>query len=189
MRRFLSMLRCIPVSSRRNEMRNIAQPAPPGLIRSQWDLPGYRVGWGHFGRVGCEITAVYNVLRHLGRKPSLPELIRQFTDRRSLMLGGLGGTDPFAIGPWLNEQGICAELYAERRSYPAFRAMVERGTAPVYILSYWTNPWNLHTVAFTVGRDGRLTVYNRRGITRCDRLDDVTEHLARRFILGYVIRG
>ena len=102
------------------------------------------------------------------------------------MLLGLGGTDPFTIGPWLAARGVTAQLYGGRRAFDAFCAAARQDG--LYIVSYWTRPWNLHTVAFAV-RCGVVEVWNAGQPTRRAGVEDIAPHLRRRFILGYVITG
>ena len=181
---FLALLRLFGAPRTAPRRRNLGCAPPRGLILSQWWLPDYRVGLGRFGRVGCEICAVYNVLLRCGKAVPLWEIIDSFTARRSLMLLGLGGTDPFTIGPWLAARGVTAQLYGGRRAFDAFCAAARQDG--LYIVSYWTRPWNLHTVAFAV-RCGVVEVWNAGQPRRRGAVEDIAPHLRRRFILGYRI--
>ena len=114
---FLALLRLFGAPRTAPRRRNLGCIPPRGLILSQWSLPDYRVGLGRFGRVGCEICAVHNVLLRCGKAVPLWEIIDSFTARRSLMLLGLGGTDPFTIGPWLAERGVGTRCYGRCRRH------------------------------------------------------------------------
>lgn len=179
-----ALLRCVPAPRARQRRRNQSCTPPRGMIRSQRALPNFRVGLGAFDRVGCEAAALYNALRLRGCPPPLWEIIDSLAGCRCLMLLGLAGADPFTLGPWLQSRGMAVERFAGRRDYPAFRAAAEEGG--LFLVSYWTAPWRLHTVAFTVS-DGAWRLWNAGAAEWGPGLEAISPRMARLFIAGYRI--
>lgn len=187
MQRFLSLLRLVPPGTGAAARRNGALPPVSGYIRSQKALAGYRLGWGGFGRTGCEAAAVYNVLLAMGRPLPLPEVIRRLTESRCLMLMGLAGGDPFALEGVLRQAGLDTAAYGENRRWPDFRAAADGRQGRAYLISYWSGPFHIHTVALLPQNGGGFAVLNGE-TARCDTVSGAAEDLPRRFLWGCVVR-
>lgn len=187
MQRFLSLLRLVPPGTGAAARLNGELPNVNGFIRDQRALAGFRLGRGRFDRTGCEASAVYNVLLALGRPVPLQEVIRQLTERRSLMLLGFAGADPFTLEGLLGSAGLEVTAYGERRRWADFRAAAGSGQGRAYLLSYWSGPVHIHTVALLPRRAGGFTVYNGN-LARCETVDGAAGDLPRCFLWGCVIR-
>ena len=119
--------------------------------------------WGdiHFGRTtmafaGCEVIAVYNVMKALGRNAG-PELIAQLIsnfERRGAALQGWIGTSPMALKKYLNKNGINTRLVWREE---------DLSDAKVAIATIYNDRNNLysqiHTIAFTREENG-YTAHN-----------------------------
>lgn len=186
MQRFLSLLRLVPPGTGAAARLNGQQPRLRGYIRDQRTLAGFRLGRGRFDRTGCEAVAVYNVLLALGRPTPLPEVIRQLTVCRCLMLGGLAGADPFTLAGVIRGAGLDVTAYGEKHRWADFRAAADAGQGRAYLLSYWDGPFNLHTVALVPGREGGFTVYNGN-LAHCQTVAEAAPDLPARFLWGCAV--
>ncbi|MBE5996190.1 MAG: MATE family efflux transporter [Lachnospiraceae bacterium] len=122
---------------------------------------------------GCEVIAVYNLLRYLGGRRDIREIAEAF-EKKGLALLGSFGTTPDAIREYLNEvlreerkyNGILARFKAEAVMYPSKDAerydeiLAEAGCG---ILTFWNGErkWSIHTVMLHCLENGGIRVYNQ----------------------------
>jgi len=178
-----------------NYTHNTSLTQPNGYIMGQESYSSFRLGSASFGNVGCEVAATYNALRAIGRQPTLPSIIRTFEQHGYILVGGLAGSDPFAIANYFDSAGVNYTQYAEKTSYLSFKNKVASNDSNVwaYIISFWTNSTktSLHTVMFTVDSNGRLHTYNRFNDDTTSRtynsLDNFNVDFTNRFIVGYAV--
>ena len=152
-------------------------------------------------KVGCEVIAVYNALRAIGRQPTLAEIIRSFGKNGWVMLYGSCGSDPFAIDDYFDLCGVRYDQYKAQSSYRDFKAALEKNDSDVwaYIVSFYTADaneaeFNMHTVMLRLDSSGTTYCYNRNNnSTGCETysdLDELNENdslMFDRFIVGYAV--
>lgn len=175
-----------------------------GYIYGQKKCPQFSIGTKKMAEVGCEIAAVYNALKMRGRVISCSSIIRTFEKEGYLMTLGIFGSDPYAIGEYLDLQ-ISSYEPTTFKDYDDFYEKFSTGiddmsTSHVYIISYWNSQSELdglHTVCvFTY--QGTIYAYNNNGvndhIATLGSLDslfylnsDYTGNFEDHFIVGYYI--
>ncbi len=156
-----------------------------------------RYGAHPFSWNGCGILAMFHVLRFLGQKEPLPDLIWQFECNRMpwFLPGAHFGTNPARLGRVLRAKGIG---YSMTRTKAEFLQNAANGEHRCGIVSYWNHrisqhPFcffggGMHTVAYQF-RDGRYEVYNvGEQDTRPRYMESLGELLEdRRMTVGYWI--
>lgn len=168
-----------------------------GYIYGQATCPNFAIGTEYMADVGCEIAATYNALKLRGRIIPCSSIIRSFEKDGYLMKNksvGDWGSDPYAIGDYLNDNSIG---YTQYTTHGLMKIAVDRSagsTTDVYIVSYWVNGTNmlggLHTVAFyTSASDNVLHVFNLSGKSSSVETADSFSKLTNQgsFIVGYSI--
>lgn len=144
---------------------------PASCIENQLALSDLRYGpkirriqgSGTMAYAGCEIISLYNAACHLKRPFSLPELIRDFEIKGSVISGLLGGS-PFALNEYLKKHGFTCSVYLPSRKHPQIPDSFDgkMGNAS-YILCKLNNENRfqdqIHTVCITY-EDGRYLVHN-----------------------------
>ena len=138
-----------------------------GYIYDQTKCPDFFIGENHMSEVGCEIAAIHNALITLGQNVPCSSIIRDIEQNGYIMSSGTTagfGTDPYAIGEYFDDIDV---EYCRYEEYYSMSIDVElrRGTAGVYIVSFWNNSNNitegLHTVAlYTTDDDDGIYVFN-----------------------------
>lgn len=177
-------------AEKREAYNRALEPPAMGFIFGQRICPQFQVGRARMAGVGCEIAAVYNALLLCGRGRPCAELIRIFEKKRFLVAAGVFGSDPYAIGSFLESTDIPFDRYAD---YDAMQETADssRGREGVFIVSFWNRRriWGgLHTIAFFTKRSDRdlhvLNFYGRdEGVRSVRCFSDLTD--AKRFITGY----
>jgi len=148
------------------------------------DLP---LGRCTMAKNGCEIIAVYNALRFLGRPVLLEDLIARYERRGWIMAWGHLGSDPYAAGDYLAEQNLPHRVFCD---YDSFAQGLENGK--VFVLSYWLKDSLLsgaHGVTLYRSEGGLWVsnLYNSQQSPRkIDSLWDITT--PKRFIVGYEVQ-
>lgn len=127
------------------------------LVNDQNGATGRLFMYGSFyaGWNACEAIAVHNAKVLSGIDSSLSETIRNFQRAGAMILRGVFGSNPYAIGRVLKSEGI---EYTKVR----LRDITQDG---VYIISFWNDNafWKgLHTVAVRCKGKAALA-YNLRG--------------------------
>lgn len=92
--------------------------ADGGFIENQNEFTDMYYGSASVRFSGCEVIAVYNVMRALtGKEPSLPKLIAAFEKNGMIFYGSLG-TDPGEMKYFLKKQGFYVEEYTNDADFP-----------------------------------------------------------------------
>ncbi len=123
--------------------RKIEKKAPfTDYINDQDDLTKWKLGFEKFANCGCEVVAVYNVRRALGKTIGLSELILMFELSGYVMLYGFFGTDPTKLGVFFTLAGI---LYGQTSDVNLLEKKAKKGN-PI-IFSCWNGgiTGGLHT--------------------------------------------
>lgn len=175
-----------------------------GYIYGQNRCPNFKIGGKYMSDVGCEIAATYNALKHLGRRIPCASIIRTFEKEAYLMsLGTIAnlGSDPFAIGDYLDDNSI---NYTQYTDYNTMQSLVNSGrwSNNVYIVSYWNDDSTifdgLHTIAlYTTTSDSMIHIYNHNenntSVTTVNTFAEIFEdndnnnNDTAKFIVGYRI--
>ena len=145
---------------------------------------------------GCEIIAVYNVMKLLHMPQDLAQLICEFEVNKLAFLldSAVFGSDPKKLRRFFDAHGVGYEYYTDRDHF------YDNATrSPFGIVGFWINtcskhPLNyfssgLHTVAYTIDqKSGEVSVYNRyNGDTKPRTYRDMRELIDdRRFICAYL---
>ena len=136
---------------------------------------------------GCEIIAVYNALRFLGRAKPLEALIAHYKTEGWLMAWGHLGSDPYAAGEYLTAEKIPHRAFAD---FDSFARGLEEGK--VFILSFWVNDRlfsGVHGITLYRSENGLWVsnLYNNQQSPRkIDSLRDITT--PKGFIVGYEVQ-
>lgn len=143
--------------------------------------------------MGCEMIALYNALHFTGIPQPLGNIIETFERRRWLMLGGHWGADPYAIGRYLQQEGIPFSEFSGKKQFSSFAALINNTENRVFVLSYWLGDTifsGAHAVTL-VHQDGKLWVYNlfnqQTAPVAVDTLSDLVS--PERLIVGYALGG
>ena len=148
------------------------------------DLP---LGRCTMAKNGCEIIAVYNALRFLGRKVPLEVLIRRYQQEGWIMAWGHLGSDPYAAGDYLIADGVPHRTFTD---FDGFARGLEEGK--VFILSFWVNDRlfsGVHGVTLYRSENALWVsnLYNNQQSPRkIDSLRDITT--PKGFIVGYEVQ-
>jgi len=172
--------------------------SPESLIRDQLTgresgICGYRLGKADVRHTGCEIIAIYNALKLLGKGLSFAEVTHRAQEvnavtRFPFVPWGAWGCNPFRLNRAARACGL--------QAFPlhSLDALQKPG---VYILSFWndgcvTARTGLHTVAAAAEADSdgilRCTTMNydcRGGELRNLTVDEISAALKGGFIIGY----
>lgn len=153
--------------------------ADGGFIENQNEFTDMYYGSASVRFSGCEVIAVYNVMRALtGKEPSLPKLIAAFEKNGMIFYGSLG-TDPGEMKYFLKKQGFHVEEYTNDADYPRLfqenKGDGERGFGSVqrlipeneaFVLTFYNDRKDilqgLHTAAVTSNGRG-LYLHNDGG--------------------------
>lgn len=133
---------------------------PKELLNAQGmgTLRNFRYGLFSFGWCGCEIIAVYNFRKMLGMPAPLCEIAREIYAYGHI-LAGFFGTNVYVLGHYLKKHGIQTENALKKDDFLSRAANGHFG-----IISFWTGKIlrsSIHTVAFRIAPDGKVTVFNR----------------------------
>ncbi len=134
-----------------------------GVIYSQADatVSDLKLGKAVVADVGCETVAIYNTLYKLGDEKPFYDVL--YKCEEITMFSGLGGCNPYRIGDIMNNYG-----YAYNNSmqytydYAEISGVMQENN--LFIVSFWNTDSvtdGLHTVAFSVYDDGKVSVYNQ----------------------------
>lgn len=148
------------------------------------DLP---LGRCTMAKNGCEIIALYNALRFLGRAVPLEDLIARYESRGWIMAWGHLGSDPYAAGEYLAEQGYPHRVFTDHDS---FSRGLEEGK--VFVLSFWLRNSlfsGAHGVTLYRGDEGLWVCNLHDNQQSPKRLTDLCEMVTpERFIVAYELQ-
>ena len=169
---------------RRNNLAVFPHHGPIWGQQACGDLP---LGRCTMAKNGCEIIAVYNALRFLGREVPLTTLIRRYQQEGWIMAWGHLGSDPYAAGDYLIADGIPHRSFTD---FDSFARGLEEGK--VFILSFWVNDRlfsGVHGVTLYRSENDLWVsnLYNNQQSPRkIESLRDITT--PRGFIVGYEVQ-
>ncbi len=158
-----------PSSSTHNRLVNDQN----GATGSLFEYGAFHASWN-----ACEAIAVHNAKVLNGLESSLSDAIKAFQSAGAMLLRGALGSNPYAIGRVLKNEGLECERVR-------LSEITNKGT---YIISFWNSkaPWRgLHTVALS-GNGRTLTAYNLRGDGKSCPI--ALSDYARHYICGYRIK-
>jgi len=109
------------------------------------------------------------------------------------MAGGYFGSDPYAIGEYLDQNNVSYTEFPDNSSYTSFKNEVTShlSSRRTYIVSFWNGPSlfdQVHTVAF-YSQNGSLHVYNLNtyGTTTTPETSLADFVSSNRFIIDYAL--
>lgn len=144
---------------------------PEGMINGQGmgTVKNFRYGLFSFGWCGCEIIAVYNFLKMLGRSLPLCDIAKEIYTYGHVLMGFFG-TNVYVLGHYLKRHGIRTQSTRRKEDF-----LLRAQQGQFGIVSFWTGKVlrsSVHTVAFRIGENGRTTVYNRFNNKDCEYVFD-----------------
>lgn len=158
---------------KRNRAKNAAFSAVTDYIGMQGGggaADDLRFGLFRMRFNGCEIIAVYNLMKYLGHFRDIREIAAEFEENGQVLFGGFG-TRPDAIADYLaaalpeNISGDSVTSY-EVRLHPgeeseSYDELLRKAGAG--ILTFWNGQkeWTIHTVMLHRLSDGRIRIYNQ----------------------------
>ena len=107
---------------------------------------------------GCEVIAVYNSLKTLGKPEDIRDIAKHF-ENDGQMLGGYFGTNPYAAGRFFKRKGYKVKTVVGEEN------ILDKPLpkADSYIITFYNSPKvtdAIHTVSFRRKTDGNYEVYN-----------------------------
>ncbi len=156
--------------SRRNQKHNAAFPATRSYIGKQGGggaADHLRFGLFSMSFNGCEVIAVYNLLKYLGHFEDIRDIAADFERRGAIILGGFG-TRPAALCEYISSKtGMDCLLYTpakDRNPGKADDTCDEwlAGTRAA-VFTFWNGhqSWTIHTVMIAPLKNGKIRVFNR----------------------------
>lgn len=133
---------------------------PEGMLNGQGmgALKRFRYGLFSFGWCGCEIIGTYNLLKMYGKPAQLSEICREIYPYGHLLCGFFG-TNVYTLKHYFKKHNIPVKTVYTKED---FLKLAPRGKYGV--VSFWTKKVmasSIHTVAYKVGENGEITVFNR----------------------------
>ncbi len=167
-----------------NLKKNLQLELPRGYVNGQklGELGKLRYGLSNAGHCGCGPIAVYNAMVYLGRRISLPKVMREL-EWYAASFGAYLGTFPFAVGIFFWRRHLSCKMTW------SFKKLEK---AEAGILAYWTKrPFfsGAHLVFYEHQADGTYRVYNRYSNRECSYQFQSLNQLTKRsrLIVGYRI--
>ena len=129
-----------------------------GYINGQdfWPYCKFQYGVGTLDYNGCELIAIYNALRALGKTRKLSKIIYDFEFNGAMWLNGVFGTKPQAIGSYIRSCGLKTKSFSFTSSMDKY---VKKGR--IFIICYSYADIGIHTVMAKGLKDGKIKIYNR----------------------------
>ena len=146
--------------------RKYEKALPPGLLNGQGmgALRRFRYGICSFGWCGCEIIAAYNLLKLWGKPAALAEICREIYPYGELLLGFFG-TNVYTLSHYFKKHRVPVRTVYSKKDF------LRRGARSRYgVVSFWTGrvmASSIHTLAYSIGARGEVTVYNRYNNREC----------------------
>lgn len=176
-RRFGKTLRK-DISVREKENEHVyPQSKCTGYIVNQNDLHNLKYGNARVNKVGCEVIALYNALKYLGRQESLSVLLAEL-EEYGMICAGHWGTSPKALLRAIKRRKLEASFGYTERSLN-----VEWPKASCFIVTYLQSRQDVrkqvHTVTYVKEAEGwyALNVHgNGKTIGPCATFDEIKEN-------------
>lgn len=133
---------------------------PEGMLNGQGIAPlnRYRYGLFSFSWCGCEIIAVYNLLKMYGKPQKLCDISKEIYPYGHLLCGFFG-TNVYVLKHYFNKHSIPVKtVYKESE----FFRLAPKGKYGV--VSFWTGrvmASSIHTVAYRIEKDSTVSIFNR----------------------------
>ncbi len=145
-----------------------------GFIEDQAKYTDMRYGTQTVQYSGCQVIAVFNLLRAIGRSTPFTELLRIF-EADGVIFGGEFGTAPKAAAEFLRKNGLIVETSFKEAEFPE---IAEKSRA--MILTAYNDGQDImkmaHTICVTKEKDGyRPHNSARSGITYANIIDLIRE--------------
>ncbi len=143
-----------------NHNKYFEKDLPAGMINAQASgtVANYRYGFFSFGWCGCEIIGIYNLLKMYGKPQPLGEIAKEVY-RYGSVLCGFFGTNVYVLSHYFKKHNIPVTTIKKKSNFLKYAPKGKYG-----VISFWTGKVmmsSIHTVAYRVTEDGRITVYNR----------------------------
>ena len=155
---FLCFFSIIPKRKRKKHLESNPEHVFDGFIESQSELKDMRFGSTDMAYAGCEIIAVYNLLKAAGINKELSALIYRF-ERRGAVLNGRFGTSPYALYRYLKKEGLDAVRSIRRKDFDKIASECSS-----FIITMYNDSKNIfeqvHTVCVTKDEEGKLVMHN-----------------------------
>lgn len=140
---------------------------PEGPINAQGlgAVKKYRYGAFSFGWCGCEIIAVYNLLKLYGKPEKLCDISREIYPYGHILLGFFG-TNVYTLKHYYKKHSIPVRTIKDKAHFLSQGAKSKCGT-----VSFWTKrvmASSIHTVAYSISDNGEVTVYNLYNNKECE---------------------
>ncbi len=156
--RFFSIFSIIPKRKRKNHFEENLNKDKGEYVEDQNLLKAMPFGNTDMAYAGCEVIAVYNLLKYLGEYTGLNSLIEIF-EKRGVVFNGWFGTSPYALYRYFKKNGydvICGSTGKD------FERISEDSRA--FIITFYNDSKNImkmiHTVCVTRNEEGLFVPHN-----------------------------
>ena len=156
--------------------------------QNNWPINKMRYGCCKMSSNGCELIAIYNVAKKLGKHRQLYKIALEFEFNGAQILGGIFGTDSQFLGSYLSAHKF---KYKKKNKLSDMEDLVQSGRK--FILSFWCEAGKitkgLHTVAICCNSVTSFTVYNKyNSDTSIRSYGSLSEIIGKgKFICGYYV--
>ena len=143
----------IPVTT--YQIANTPKEQTWGVINGQGTLPyaNVAIGFGSYGKSGCQYIAMYNLLQLIGKPQSLESITVEMYDYGAV-LGGAGGAGPWAAARFLQNHNIA---HVGSFSAEKLAAGITEGSVITFTVMYPTG-WHAMTALYI---NNEYWVFNR----------------------------
>ena len=114
--RFFSIFSYIPKKKRILHFKENKDKDKGEYIEDQNLLKSLPFGSTDMAYAGCEVIAVYNLLKTLGEYTGLNDLIEAF-EKKGSVFNGYFGTSPYALYTFLKKRGLDVKFSARKRDF------------------------------------------------------------------------
>ena len=156
--RFFSIFSYIPKKKRILHFEENKDKDKGEYIEDQNLLKSLPFGSTDMAYAGCEVIAVYNLLKTLGKYTGLNDLIEVF-EKKGTVFNGYFGTSPYALYMFLKKRGFDVICSSNKKVFPD---IVNKSN--VIIISFYNDYRNvmnmIHTVCVTKNPKGMLRAHN-----------------------------
>lgn len=156
--RFFSIFSYIPRKKRILHLEDNKDKDKGEYIEDQNLLKSLPFGSTDMAYAGCEVIAVYNLLKNLGEYTCLNDLIETF-EKKGTVFNGYFGTSPYALYKFLKNRGFDVEFSARKRDFDKIAK-----DSRVFIITFYNDFKNImnmiHTVCVTKNEEGMLRAHN-----------------------------
>ena len=156
--RFFSIFSYIPRKKRILHLEDNKDKDKGEYIEDQNLLKSLPFGSTDMAYAGCEVIAVYNLLKNLGEYTCLNDLIETF-EKKGTVFNGYFGTSPYALYKFLKNRGFDVEFSARKRDFDKIAK-----DSRVFIITFYNDFKNImnmiHTVCVTKNEEGLFFPHN-----------------------------